>query len=232
MHDYTTLDLQTKRELIAFLRPYVSVHKFDLMDKVLAQRTRHVTVVMENLYDQHNINASLRSCEAFGVQDVHVVDDDGRFLPNKHVTGGAARWLSITHYQEGVHNIQSCFTHLKNGGYMIAATTLREGGIPLEKLDISQKVALCFGTEEMGLSDEAHEFADVFVTLPMMGFTQSFNVSVAVALCLNILMSRLHLTGVMWNLDENERIDLKIKWLLQIPYYGQNLLRHFLKTIT
>ncbi|MCB8943301.1 MAG: RNA methyltransferase [Ardenticatenaceae bacterium] len=199
------------------------------MDEVLAQRTRHVTVMMENLYDRHNVNASLRSCEALGVQDVYVVDEDGRFEANKHVTGGAAQWLNITHYGEVADGTQVCLRGLKQKGYRIVATTLREGGIPLGALDLSQKVALCFGTEELGLSDEAHELADVFVSLPMLGFTQSFNVSVAVALCLYDLMTRLRSSAVAWQLGEVEQVDLKIQWLLQVPHYGPNLLRYFLQ---
>ena len=171
MHDYTTLDLHRKRELIQFLRPYVSEHKFGLMDTVLAKRTRHLAVVMENLYDRHNINASLRSCEALGVQDVYVVDDDGRFLANKQVAGGAAQWLSVTHYTNRTNSSHHCLQHLKQKGYQIAATTLREGGVTVENLDISKRTALCFGTEEMGLSDEVHKLADIFVTVPMVGFT-------------------------------------------------------------
>ena len=229
MHDYTTLDLHKKLELIEFLRPYVSEHKFGLMDRVLAQRTRHVTVMMENLYDHHNVNASLRSCEAFGVQDVYVVDDDGRFQPNEHVAGGAARWLTITHYHNMANNTQQCINHLKGRGYKIVATTLREEGIPSERLDLSQKVALCFGTEELGLSDEVHDLADAFVTLPMRGFTQSFNVSVAVALCLNTLMKGLYSSAVAWHLSKDEQVNLKIQWLLQVPHFGSNLLCHFLQ---
>ncbi len=229
MDDYSTLDRQYKLELIDYLRPYVSDHKFQLIDQVVAKRTRHVTVVTENLYDPHNVNASLRSCESFGVQDVHVVDDNGRFFASSQISAGASKWLNVHHYAEAPPNLPHCLTQLKQNGYQIIATTLRETAVPVAEVDVTQKLALCFGTEETGLSEEAHALADRFVTIPMAGFTQSFNISVAVSLCLQLLTQKLQSSSIDWQLTEDEKIDLKIRWMAQMPANGDVLLRGFLK---
>lgn len=231
MDDYSTLDRQHKLELIDFLRPYMSDHKFQLIDRVIAQRTRHLTVVTENLYDPHNVNASLRSCESFGVQDVHVVDDGGRFFTNSQISAGASKWLTVHHHADTPPNLPRCVAQLKQDGYQIIATTLRDDAIPVTELDVTQKLALCFGTEETGLSAEAYQLADRLVTIPMAGFTQSFNISVAVSLCLQMLTQKLQNSAIDWQLSEDEKIDLKINWMARMPAHGDILVRNFLRSI-
>ena len=129
---------------------------------------------------------------------------------------GAARWLTLHHYDEpGGGNTGTCLQGLKKRGYRIWATTLREGSIPIGELPLNEKVALCFGTEERGLSEEAHRLADGFVRLPMYGFTQSFNISVSVALALFELTERLRAGPANWALAEEEKNALRAEWLKQ-----------------
>ncbi|MDX1686865.1 MAG: RNA methyltransferase [Candidatus Promineifilaceae bacterium] len=224
------LETDVKEEVIAYLSQFVTAPRRRRMDKVLAWRTRHLTVALEDVYQPHNASAVLRSCEIFGVQDVHVVEGTNRFRPNKDVALGASQWLTLRHYRgDAGESTACCLRQLKARGYRIAATTLQEDATALSDLSLDRPLALVFGTEEEGLSQEAHELADTFLQLPMFGFTQSFNVSVTVALCLYDLTRRLRASEVPWQLSDQEKRDLKLKWLIRSTERGELLVRRFLR---
>lgn len=224
------LEPDVKEELITYLSQFVTAQRQRRIDDVLAWRTRRLTVALEDVYQQHNASAVLRSCEIFGVQDVHIVEGTNRFRPNKGVALGASQWLTLHRYHGDVdESTRCCLQQLKARGYRIAATTLQEDGIPLSNLSLDRPLALVFGAEERGLSQEAHDLADTFIQLPMFGFTQSFNVSVTVALCLDNLVRRLHASEVAWQLSEAEKVDLRLKWLIQSATRGELLVRRFLR---
>jgi len=180
-------------------------------EEVLALRTRYLALVVEDLYQPHNAAAVMRAAECFGVQDLHVISSSNRFRSREETEAGAARWLTRHHY-DGDGATRTCLQALKQRGYRIWATTLRPGAVPLEQLPLTEKVALCFGTEERGLSDEAHALADGFVYLPMYGFTQSFNISVSVALALFQLTERLRTGPCDWQLSGAEQEELRRHW--------------------
>lgn len=225
-----TLDDTTKRELTSHLGQFVTPHKRQRIAEVLAQRTRYLTVVLENIYQPHNASAVLRTCECFGVQDVHAIELDNPFSPSKSIVRGATQWLTIQRYAraEG-QDTAVCLAHLRAQGYRIAATTLRPGSIPIHALDLDQPVALCFGTEETGLSDAAHDLADLFVQIPMQGFTQSFNISVTAALCLYDLTTRLRPSALPWQLTAAEKADLTLTWYLRLVRSSDVLAREFME---
>ena len=223
------LESDVKKELIAYLSQFVTAQRRQRMDHVLAWRTRHLTVALEDVYQPHNASAVLRSCEIYGIQDVHVVEERNRFQPNKGVSLGASQWLTLHRYRDGEQDgTRCCVRQLRAKGYRIGATTPRGDGISLSDLSLERPLALVFGSEEEGLSPEVHDLADTHLTLPMFGFTQSFNVSVTVALCLYALTRRLHASDVPWQLSEVERRDLKLKWLIQSATRGELLVRRFL----
>jgi tRNA (guanosine-2'-O-)-methyltransferase len=142
------------------------------------------------------------------------------------VAHGATKWLSIHRYQAGT---RPCLTALQERGYRIAAATLRPGGVPVQEIDLAQPLALCFGTEEEGLSDEAHDLADLFVRVPMQGFTQSFNVSVTAALFLYDLTGRLRASDYPWPLSPAEKRTLTLDWYLRSLRRGDLAARRFLR---
>jgi tRNA (guanosine-2'-O-)-methyltransferase len=226
MMDLNLLTTTQKQQLISYLQEYVTDHKQQLLDEVLPLRTRHITVVLENIFQPNNASAVLRSCECFGLQDVHIVEDRNEYQLNSGVLRGASKWLTLHRYQEP-DSMRHCLTALKQHGYKIAATTLRPGAISIRELDIHQKIALCFGTERHGLTEEAHELADVFVKAPMNGFTQSFNISVSAALCLYELTGRLRQSEANWQLSEAEQLDLRTDWTIKSTKYGRPLTRKF-----
>lgn len=197
---------------IAYLSSLVSENKCNLIEKVLEYRTRYLTVAVENTTNPHNASAVVRSCDIFGVQDVQIIQSSEAFSALNTVAKGASKWVDLHPYK----TTASCITQLKQQGYRVVATTPHERGYTLSELPINQKVALFFGTEITGLSDEVIELADDFVTIPMFGFTESFNISVSAAICLYDLITRIHASDVAWKLTDAKKETLQREWLQRI----------------
>ena len=173
-------------ELIEFLGHHVTANKRDKIAAVLAERTRHFTVLLEDVYQPHNASACLRSCDCLGLQDVHIVESRFHYRPNDSVALGSSKWLSLHRYQRTASAIDT----LKARGYRLIATTPNEEGHDPATLPIDKPVALLFGSEHTGLSDAALAAADGTLRLPMYGFTESFNLSVTVALVMSRIAER------------------------------------------
>lgn len=223
-----SLNVQQKESLTLFMESYVSESKREQMHEVLKHRTRHVAVVLENVFQPHNAAAVVRSCECFGFQDLHVIEESYNHVINPDVTMGSTKWVSLYHHKKEEGGTVPVLTGLKEAGYKIAAASLRPGCVPLEELDLNEPVALCFGTEEKGLSDEAHDLADVFVRIPSYGFTQSFNVSVSVALSLTSIRRRLEKSELAWRLSDADSEDLYLIWMMKTANRGMLLAKHHL----
>lgn len=221
------LTAEQKAALRTFLESYVTEAKRTQMHEVLSHRTRHVALVLENVFQPHNAAAAVRSCECFGFQDLHVIELHNDYRINPDVTMGGCKWVSLHHHNKEPGETTRLLASLKEKGYKVAATSLRPGCIPLEALDLSQPLALCFGTEEKGLSEEAHDLADVFVQIPSYGFTQSFNVSVSVALTLNSIRDRLEKSDIPWQLSEGDYEDLYLTWMMKTANRGHLLAKRF-----
>jgi tRNA (guanosine-2'-O-)-methyltransferase len=201
-----------KEALIEQLLSYVTDNKREKMHAVLKNRTRYVTVVLEDLFQPHNASAALRTCDIFGVQDVHVVEAKHTFKAVSTIAMGATKWLDVHSYT----SIEGAITTLKARGYRIVATTPHTNSYTLPELPLDQKTALIFGSEQTGLSEAALAHADMFVKIPMYGFVESFNVSVSVALCLYDVIQRLHQSEVAWQLSEEEKQDIMLEWIQRV----------------
>lgn len=220
---------ETKKDLINYLREFVTDNRWDTIVKVLDQRTRHICVVLEDIYQSHNASAVLRSCDCFGIQDVHIIENKHEFDPSKGVTIGADQWLSqYTYNEERINNTARCFSELRSRGYRIIATTPHEKDVTLPELPVRQKTALLFGAELTGLSDYALKHADGFVRIPMFGFSESYNISVSAALCLYEVSLRMRREGMDWKLNEDERLDLQLDWLKKSIRASDQLEKKFL----
>ncbi len=224
-----TLSPEQKQRLKPYMESYVSENKRNQMDTVISHRTRHVAVVLENIYQPHNAAAAVRSCECFGFQDLHVIEESFNHELNTDVTMGGCKWVSLHHHKKEVGGTVPVLSQLKADGFKIAATSMRPGCVRLEEMDIDEPVALCFGTEEKGLSEDAHDLADMFIQIPSFGFTQSFNVSVSVALSLSSIRNRLEESDIAWRLQPADREDLYLTWLMKTANRGILLARHFLE---
>lgn len=201
------------QKIIEGLQEYVSDHKRKLIKQVLAKRTRQHTLVFEDIDKPHNINAVLRTAECFGIQDIHFIKNRNDFEVNQGITLGSANWLTLHHYDEDRDNINQCYSRLRANGYKIMATSLHNTSHSVYDLNGSEKIALVFGTESYGISEEAGKQADGYVSIPMDGFTESFNLSVSAAICLTTLK----LKSASWSgLNEDEKQDLTALWYRQV----------------
>jgi tRNA (guanosine-2'-O-)-methyltransferase len=219
------MDSHKLQAAINLLREYATPEKLQKMEAVLANRTRQVTVVMEDIFQSHNANAVIRSVECFGVQDIHLIEQQFTFRVSAGVAMGSTKWVDIHKHA----STADAFAVLKAQGYKIVATTLHSQAKPLEELNLDHKLALVFGTENVGLSSYAHEHADAFVTIPMVGFTQSFNVSVSVALCLYHITRQLRSSSIAWQLTPQEKQELLLSWLRRTVRASKQLEERFLK---
>ncbi len=212
---------------IARLEPFVTDAKKALMAEVLAQRTGHVRVVLEDLFQPHNASAAMRSCECFGVQHLHVIEQRYNYSTNPDVDMGSRKWMTLhRHRKPDSDNRLECIRSLRAKGYRIVATALRPDALPLPDLPVDEPVALFFGTEDEGLSQTILDEADMAVRIPMFGFTQSFNISVSVALCLHDICTRLRRSSVDWQLPPLEQREIYLTWLRRTVRHADRILNH------
>jgi tRNA (guanosine-2'-O-)-methyltransferase len=203
-----------KIALIKHLSTCVTEKRFSLFHKVLDERTRYLTVLLEDIYQSQNASAVLRTCDCTGIQDVHIVEERNEYEINPDVALGANQWLSLHYYNTETDNIGIAVDKLRKQGYRIVATSPHAEGSSPETFDLSKgKAAIMFGTELNGLTTRALDLADEFIQIPMHGFTESYNISVSAALTFYVLRKRLELSGLDWRLDEDQRSDLLLNWL-------------------
>ena len=224
-----TFDLQTLKQLNAYLNDLVTDNKKRRLTDVINQRTRHMTIALENIFQPHNISAVIRSCECFGIQDLHIIESERAFKVNHDIALGSAQWLNINNYKHAPGNTEKCLTDLKKQGYKIAAMTLSDKSIALKELPVDEKFALCIGSEETGLSDTALAMADHHVKIPMVGFTQSFNLSVTAALSFYELADRIKQSHVNWQLSELEIQTILYRWHKQSIPSGDKMAAHYIE---
>lgn len=201
------------------------MQKFDL---ILANRTRHFTVAVENIFQSHNASAVMRNCDCFGIQDLHVIANHNQYELSKDVAMGAEKWVDMHSYYEKENNTQDCIDEIKSQGYQIVATTPHTNDVLLPEFDVTKRSAFFFGTERCGLSDQVLGQADAFVRIPMYGFTESYNISVSAALVLHDVVTRLKKSDVNWRLSEEELLDKKVDWVVKSIRSGEQILKQLL----
>ena len=225
---FAPLSIEQKAALYERATELFSDNKRALFDRLAPLRTRHISVVLEDVYQSHNAAAVLRSCDCFGVQDVHVVEANNPFNLAGDVAVGSSKW--VDYYKHA--SIQEAYRYLHGHGYRIVATLPHENDQMIGDLDISQPVALVFGTELTGLTQEAVDGADAYVKVPMYGFTESFNISVCAALSLFSLTERMRrdLPADSYQLPADDLLDLKLHWAMQAIRDGEKVMKTLLET--
>ena len=213
-----------------YLGTFLTEHRRARIDRVLADRTRYLTIVLEDIYQSHNASAVLRSCECFGIQDVHIVEDRNTYTVNRDVDLGAASWLDLIRYrtQDG-KSIRTCCEALRSAGYRLVAASPQEDSARLEEVSVDRPLAVLFGTEEQGLSAAARDEVDERVRIPMFGFTESYNISVSAALILRELTGRIRSSQVSWRLSEEQMRSLRLKWYRRVVKGSELLERRYLE---
>ncbi len=225
------MDHGTKKRLIEYLEQFVTKDRFDRLEEVLRKRTRSIAVVLEDIYQPHNASAVLRSCDGFGVQDVHIIENRNRFDVSRGVTIGADQWLTLHRYgdahAEEADYTERCLSELKAQEYQIVATTPHEADVTIDELSVRKDLAIVFGAEYEGLTPTAMEFADHYARIPMVGFSESFNISVSAALVLYELTRRLREEREDWKLSDAEQTELMFLWLKQSIRGSDKLVEKF-----
>ncbi|PWJ39288.1 TrmH family RNA methyltransferase [Sediminitomix flava] len=216
------------KDLYAYLAAFMTENKRQHFARVLAERTRHVTVLLEDIYQEQNASAVIRSADCFGIQDVHVVEVNHRYNLNRKVLKGAAKWVDIHRYT----STQSALDKLKGEGFKLVATS-PHAEMTLDELPVNEKVAFMMGTESTGLTDQAMEQADYQIKIPMYGFTESFNLSVSTALCLNTIATKLRKDeNIAWQMSEDERQVLAMRWVLKCIRRSELHIENFYKNLS
>lgn len=195
-------------DYLNYLEGFITPERRDNFQRVLAQRTKYFTVAIEDVFQLHNTSAVMRTCEIFGLQELHVVEEKYGKSIDKEIAMGAQKWVDVHKY----NTTASCIQDIKAKGYKIIATSPHNDSCLLEDFDITQPAAIFFGTERLGLSDEVLNQADGFLKVPMFGFTESINVSSSAAIIIQHLSTRLRQSGINWQLTEEEVLEKRIDW--------------------
>lgn len=204
-------ELEPKEQdaLINEFSNHVTEHRSKLIEQVIKNRTRYVTLVLEDIYQAHNAAAAIRSCDGFGIQDIHIIENRNKLdINNSTVSKGADKWINFFYY----NNTETCIQTLKEKGYRIAATALGKKSITIDQVPIDKPLAIMIGTEKDGLTETACNLADCFIELPMYGFTQSYNLSVCAALTLHTLTNRLRNSNINWQLNDQAKREILLTW--------------------
>ena len=200
-------------QFLNYLEDFVSDKRKATFHRVLEDRTRHFTVVLEDIYQPHNSSAVIRSCDIFGLQDVHIIQNKYSSKVSRHVAKGSQKWLDIKKYNKSATNTQDCLDALRNDGYQIIATTPHNDSCVLHEFDITKKSAFVFGVEKEGVSEYTMNQADGFLKIPMVGFTESLNISVAAAIILQDITTKLRASNIEWQLTTKEKEVLYFDWV-------------------
>ncbi len=221
----------TKKEaLIEHLKAFATPKRVETIINALDSRTRYLTVVLEDIYQAQNASAVLRSADGFGIQDVHIIENNHEYTINPKVEKGASSWLNLYSYNRAGNNTLRAVRKLKSEGYRIVATTPHTNDVNLDQLDLEKgKVAVVFGTEVTGISDIIKEEADEFVKIPMYGFSESFNISVSAAIVMHHLRLKLEQSKIDWKLPKKEYDDLLLEWLSKSIGSSESIIRRFNK---
>lgn len=207
------MDVAYRKALTQYLEGFVSERRLERLQEVLNERTNHLTVVLEDVYQSHNFSAVLRSADIFGVQSVNFIENKNKYKISEDVSMGSTQWLTLNRYQNKENNTKACLQELKDKGYKIVATSLHKNSVTLQEIDVTKPIALVFGTELTGITKDVEEMADEFVKLPMYGFTESFNISVCAALCMFELSTKIRKEVPNYGLTNEEKEIVYLEWL-------------------
>lgn len=214
-------------DYLAFLENILTDNRKEKFLKVLENRTKHFTIAVEDVFQMHNTSAVMRSCEVFGIQELNIIEQRFGKRIDKEIALGAQKWVDINRFD----SVEGCVSFLRNKGYQIIATTPHENDCMIQDFDITKPSALFFGTEKDGLSPEILEKADGFLKIPMVGFTESLNISVSAAIIIQNLTNRLRNSDIDWHLSDEEILEKRLLWAknsikdikrIEARYYEEN----------
>jgi len=225
------VDINQKKALLKYFQEFITPERKALFEQVLQQRTQHITIVLEDIYQPHNASAVLRTCDLTGIQDVHIIENRNEYNVNPDVALGSSKWLNLFKYNHKENNTLKTYNELRKKGYRIVATTPHKDAYTPETIPLEEKMAFVFGTELNGLTDEAIEHADTYLRIPMYGFTESYNISVSAALVLYTLTNRLRDSEIPWQIKNEEKTDILLEWSRRTIKRSDVLERQFFRNL-
>ncbi|WP_299610340.1 RNA methyltransferase [uncultured Aquimarina sp.] len=199
-------------QLLEYLESFLTPRRQNLNKNIIAQRTNYFSVAVEDVYQLHNTSAVIRSCDVFGIQNVHVIEEINAKRIDREIAMGAQKWVDINRYT----TTRECINTLKSKGYQIVATTPHDSSVELKDFDISKPSVFFFGQEQEGLSDLVLDESDVKLHIPMVGFTESLNISVSAAIILQHVTSLLRNSDIPWQLSETEKMEKRMDWAKKV----------------
>lgn len=210
-------------KLLEYLEGYLTDSRKQRFAEVLAQRTKHFTVATEDVFQLHNTSAVIRSCDVFGIQEVHIVEERNSRQIDREIAMGAQKWVDVNRY----HTVKSCLKDLKSKGYQIVATTPHTNDCDLHEFDFTKKSCFFFGRETEGLSEDVLKEADCYLKIPMVGFTESLNISVSAAIILQHVTSKMRLSDLDWRLSEEEILEKRMDWIKKSIKSYDKIVAHY-----
>jgi tRNA (guanosine-2'-O-)-methyltransferase len=183
-----------------------------LFENVIEQRTNYLTVISEDIFQEHNASAIVRTCDSFGIQTLHLIESRNTYQVHEGISRGSDQWVTLEHHYSEGKSTKKIIDDIKSKGYKIVATSPHAIEYDIFNLPLDQPLALVFGAEKKGITQDIFEQADYLVRIPMYGFAESLNVSVSVAILLNELRNRLNRSTIDWNLTDKEKTDVKLSW--------------------
>lgn len=213
-------------KLLEHLETYLTDSRKQKFSNVLSQRTKHFTVATEDVYQLHNTSAVIRSCDVFGVQEVNIIEERNTKRIDREIAMGAQKWVDLNRY----NSVKACIYYLKLKGYQIVATTPHTNDTLLHDFDVTKKSCFFFGRETEGLSQEVLDAADCYLKIPMVGFTESLNISVSAAIILQEVTTKLKQTSINWKLSQNEIFEKRLDWCKKTLKSYDDIVARFYET--
>ena len=199
------------RERLDYMTRFITDERRDVLQRTVSQRTHYMRILTENMFHPQNASAIMRHCEAFGIQQIHTVEDRCKFDPSVNIVRGTQKWVDVEHHETTTEALKA----LKSEGYRIVATTPHRCSATPETFDVTKgKFVLVFGTEHAGISDEVIEAADEFLMIPMCGMVESLNVSASAAILIYMLSERIRQSVDGWQLTDAEQLKLLTRWTM------------------
>ena len=210
------------QERLDYMTQFLTEERKEVLRRTLASRTHYMRIMTENMFHPQNASAIMRHCEAFGIQQIHTVEDRCRFDPSVNIVRGTQKWVDVEHHDTTKEALEA----LKSEGYRIVATTPHRCSVTPETFDVTKgKFALVFGTEHAGISDEVIEAADDFLMIPMCGMVESLNVSASAAILIYMLSQRIRQQVDGWQLSDDEQLKLLTRWTMSSIRDFEGILR-------
>lgn len=216
--------MENLQKLYDYLKIFLTAERLQKIEFHAEESSDFVLPVMEDVYQFRNAAAIVRSVEACGFHKIVALEKENIFEPNLKVTKGADNWVKV---EKMPWNIES-LREVKNRGFKMVAVSPEKNAVMLPDYEISEPVALIFGTEWDGVTEEILDFADETLAIPMYGFTKSFNVSVAAAICMYELKRKLIHSNLHYKLSDEKKLQLKIDWAVSSIKSGEEILKKYL----